>query len=177
MMTRFINRHRRGAQLLAYILIAAAAIFASARTFDLAKSNTEALQQISREGVERRDQSCRGDEAEHVQEVTRLTRTYEYVDSLPTKSFNDLDTINKAIIRQIPDIEADAKTDPAPEFCDKTVINPETGERENVGLPEPDPIIPERPESVQRLLEEAELASEEAKDAKANEAVGDVRGK
>lgn len=137
-------------RLLAFILVASAAIYASATSIQLGKENKAAIHQINIERAARIDQSCRGDEAEHLDEVTRLTRTYEYLVSLPDVPFSKLDSITKAVVRQVPDVEDEARSDPAPDFCDETGPNGEP-----IGLPEPDPTIPSRPEKVNLWLEQA----------------------
>lgn len=87
---------------------------------------------IAREGRKRRDQTCRIDERDHLDSVKRLRRTYDYLEHLPRAEYGS--NITVAIVRQLPDVERDARHDVAPPFCDAP----------NVGLPEPDPKLPRR---------------------------------
>jgi hypothetical protein len=155
-------------RLLAYLAVAGACIFASARTFDLASENTKTLEKIEQEGVERRDQSCTIAEREHLRAVESLRSTYLYVVNLPEEELSS--TLNRTIISQIPQTEERAKTDVAPPFCDEPgQVEEERYKRTQgefgsppVGLPEPDPEIPERPDKVNELIKQV------ASDAKAN---------
>jgi hypothetical protein len=87
----------------------------------------------------RRDQACRGLELGHRQEVRQLRRTYRfYLD--PPPSFRDL-LSNPLVAQQLREDERAAQSDQdqygvfVPKYCDEP----------GVGLPEPDPKVPERP--------------------------------
>jgi hypothetical protein len=146
-------------RLLAFVLVAAASIFAAARTYDIAAENKATIERVEEnqrkialEGVQRRDQICLAAEREHASHVTRLTRTYEYIVSLPAEAFDPkfaANQINLAVLRQLPQTEDEAKSDVAPEFCDVTLPG-----NVPVGMPEPDPIVPERPEKIDQLLKD-----------------------
>lgn len=124
---------------------------ASEQAKDAANRANEAIAQIAREGAERRDDSCRKDERLHLEQVTRLRRTYEYLAALTPKQRRE--PINAAVLRFLPQTERDARVDPAPDFCDEPGEKAEalwyrTKGRQGappVGLREPDPVVPERP--------------------------------
>jgi hypothetical protein len=82
---------------------------------------------------DRRDQTCRLFERDHLADVERLRGTYKYLNGLAPVQFED--TLNQAILRQLPDLESEARVDSAPDYCDE----------DGVGLPEPDPVVPKRP--------------------------------
>lgn len=88
------------------------------------------------ESAIRTDQVCRLFETDHLADVTRLRNTYAYLDALPAKERGA--PLNRALLRQLPQLEDEAGTDQAPEFCDEP----------GVGLPEPDPVLPKKPESL-----------------------------
>lgn len=88
---------------------------------------------IQNESQERRHQICLRDEREHLKDVHRLQETYRFLVDPPAALW-DLRTVVRA---QLSRTESDAR-DRAPQFCD----DPE------VGLPEPDPVIPSRPKSL-----------------------------
>jgi hypothetical protein len=92
--------------------------------------SVDARQQIAAEGMERRDQTCVLFEREHLRHVIRLERTYDYLDGLPRRERGS--SLTRAVVRQLPELEVDARTDSAPPFCDEP----------GVGLPEPDPEPP-----------------------------------
>jgi hypothetical protein len=154
-------------RLLAFILVAAASIFAAARTYDIAAENKATIERVeanakavAREGVERRDQICLSDEREHLNEVQQLKNTYLYLVNLPDSEVGN--TFNRFIISQVPKTEEEAKIDTAPEFCDEPGAKAEKEWRDSkgergappVGLPEPDPEIPERPDKVDDLIQQ-----------------------
>jgi hypothetical protein len=139
-------------QLWAFLLVAVAAFYANVSTFNLARDNEHAveqnrlaLEQIKREGVERRDQICLSAEREHLSKVLQLSRTYEYIKLLDPSEYTT--SLNQAVLRQLPQTEEAAKTDVAPAFCDETLPGGKP-----VGLPEPDPVVPERPKEVSDAL-------------------------
>jgi hypothetical protein len=83
----------------------------------------------------RADQNCHIWETIHARDVVQLADTYQYLAQL--KPHQEDDPINVFIRIRLPETEAKAK-DIAPDFCDKP----------GLGLPEPDPVIPEKPESI-----------------------------
>lgn len=146
---------------LAFVLVATAAIYASAATFQIADDAREiartanraaaqanvaaaqakaALRASEKQRVEARDQICEGDEREHLNAVQRVDRTYDYLKRLPVADRDD--SITRAILRQLPDLEREASQDTAPKFCDEP----------NVGLPEPDVKAGPRPKIVTTML-------------------------
>jgi hypothetical protein len=89
---------------------------------------------VRREGSERRDQSCRIAERKQRADVERLHRTYAYL--LRELRAGRTDTpLNIEVLRGLGQAEAEAREDDAPPFCDEP----------GVGLPEPDPVVPDRP--------------------------------
>lgn len=90
---------------------------------------------ITNEGDERADQFCTQVERDHLATVKRLKQTYEFLDSVtPGKKIND-PLARFVAQRSLPALEEEARTDPAPPVCDE----------KGFGLPEPDPVIPDRP--------------------------------
>lgn len=131
---------------LRYVLVSYVAIFFALAYFQY--TNTE----------ERRtslDQFCLVQEQRHMDQITNLRRTYQYLDQLTAAQ--RLESFNGAIIRLLPETEQEAKTDVAPPICDtkrKTgvlgvLLN--IGTEKDYGNPEPDPVVPERPPSLQGL--------------------------
>lgn len=99
----------------------------------LAATNAAALFLVVNEASERRDQNCELFEADHLDDVKRLRGTYRYL-MLPVAEQEP--TLTKLVFAQLPMLEREASADQAPAYCDE----------EGVGLPEPDPKVPERPE-------------------------------
>lgn len=87
---------------------------------------------------ERIDQGCKISEGKQLKDVTSLKATYKYLLALPPKQRRK--GINGAIFAQLSSIEHEAEIDDAPAYCDQP----------NVGLPEPDPVVPERPAELRR---------------------------
>ena len=125
---------------LAALLLSGASILLSAFLFT----------RLSMEGTERRDQSCRQFEGDHLADVQRLKRTYAYLSMLPRREYGSPITV--AIVQQLPELEEKARTDSAPEFCDEPGAAAEKRGEKPVGLPEPDPEIPDR-QDFQYLLQ------------------------
>lgn len=152
-------------RLIAFFLVAAAAIYSSATTIQTAKENRALIERIereakirARESAARVDQACEADEREHLRAVEGLKSTYLYLRNLTDAELGS--TFNRFIIAQVPVTEQRAETDTAPAFCDQPG---EAAEREYkrtdgkhgsppVGLPEPDPGIPVRPDKVDQLI-------------------------
>lgn len=122
---------------------------------------TETQKQSTQETVERRDQTCRLFEGDHLKDVQDLTRTYERLPKaldfylrVSPKAFRPF--LQASIMADLKRLEDEASVDSAPDFCDLP------GERAEklwlrshgkqgappVGLPEPDPKIPQRPAGI-----------------------------
>lgn len=84
------------------------------------------------ETKDRVSQTCELFEGAHLNDVTQLKQTYKYIDALGPREVKD--TINQFIISGLPELELKARSDPAPEYCDEP----------DVGLPEPDPVLPKK---------------------------------
>lgn len=97
-----------------------------------------ALGQWDRERRDRINEACTISERKQFTDVTTLRKTYEYVADLTAAQKRE--PLNRAIIAQLPSLEVDARTDDAPSYCDEP----------DVGLPEPDPQVPERPAGLMR---------------------------
>ncbi len=106
-------------------------------------ANHSAVSKITAEGRDRRSQTCTTFESEHLQEVRQLRATYAYLLALTAQERRS--TLNRFVIRQLPERERDARTDAdafgvtVPAYCDEP----------GIGLPEPDPVTPKRPASLQ----------------------------
>lgn len=98
-------------------------------------------QQSETDRLVARDQSCMLNERDHLQDVQELRRTYdrlpealEFYDQVaPTEGFRVF--LRQAVEADVRRLEKEARVDRAPEVCDEP----------GFGLPEPDPVIPERP--------------------------------
>jgi hypothetical protein len=84
----------------------------------------------------RADQSCTLFESNHKRDVDDLIDTYKYLNSLTPKETKE--TLNQFIIAILPKQEEIARVDSAPDYCDETI------DGEDIGLPEPDPVLPVR---------------------------------
>jgi hypothetical protein len=85
------------------------------------------------ESVERRDQNCVLFERQEKAAILRVVATYHYLRTLPAEDRGT--NLTKAILRNLPAAEADAKAAVAPDYCNLR----------GVGLPElkADPVLPE----------------------------------
>jgi hypothetical protein len=92
--------------------------------------------QIRRESNARVDQRCRADEQAQIEAVRKLKRNYEYLAGLTPAERKE--SVNRAILRLLPDTEKEARISRAPRYCDAP----------GVGLPEPNPGVPKRPPSL-----------------------------
>lgn len=101
---------------------------------------------LSDEGAERRDQSCRLFESDHLADVTRLERTYEFLGRQRRPS-----SLVREVVRGLPELEREARLDRAPAYCDEPGAAAERAGENPVGLPEPDPVLP-APRSFEHLL-------------------------
>ena len=111
------------------ICLAAAAVLGVA---DQQQKLAGQARQQQREITERRDQTCRLFEGQHLADVERLRKTYEYLERLPRREYGTPLTV--AVVSGLRELERTARVDTAPRFCDA----PDTG------LPEPDPELPDR---------------------------------
>jgi hypothetical protein len=95
---------------------------------------------MSRESVDRRDQNCLLFEGDHLRDVTQLRRTYKYL-SGPNARRNP--GLTRLVVESLPETEAAARVDTAPPYCDETTSGfLGLGKERDVGLPEPDPVLP-----------------------------------
>jgi hypothetical protein len=94
---------------------------------------------LDSESSERKHQNCQIFERNNLEAVARLRNTYRYLMELPPEERSS--QLNRAVLRQLPEIEANARADAAPPYCDD----------EGVGLDEPDPEIPARPPGLSPL--------------------------
>lgn len=91
------------------------------------------------ESKERRNQTCRVFESAHKQEIDSLNGTYRYLANAPPPERGT--SLYDTILRNLKKLEAEAASDTdevgviVPEYCDEP----------DVGLPEPDPVVPKRP--------------------------------
>lgn len=92
----------------------------------------------AKESKHRRSDTCRVFEGQHLQEITDLKGGYDYLASIPRSKWTQLE---KTVYKRLPKQESDAKSDTdqlgpyVPAYCDE----------EDIGLPEPDPVVPKRP--------------------------------
>lgn len=94
------------------------------------------VRDLEQEGTERRDQSCLIFETKQRGDVRALERTYNYLSGLSAHELGE--SINRAVLANLPNVIREAQTDDAPAYCDEP----------NVGLPEPDDRIPKRPKNL-----------------------------
>lgn len=108
---------RWGRDLLTALAVAAAtySVFTTQNTVD----------KIEAEGNDRRNQTCTILETQERADVEALRRTYEYLSGLSPKELGE--SLNRAVLAQLPRTVRDAETPNAPPYCDEP----------NVGLPEP----------------------------------------
>ena len=131
------------------IAVIAAAVAVS-NSQEAVKANEEAIELINTEGIDRRDQTCRAFERDTLASVTqfedakdRLRRTRFYLARLTGPELPE--RLNQEIARSIPRMVTDmrqkqleAALSAAPAYCDE----------EGVGLPEPNPELPDRPKAI-----------------------------
>jgi hypothetical protein len=96
---------------------------------------------------------CYQSELTHKRDVQGLVSTYDYVKDLTEDDLRQ--SLNRAVVLQLPKTEDTAKDDVAPEICDETYKAGFLGlsNGSEYGLPEPDPVIPERPAEVNAALQ------------------------
>jgi hypothetical protein len=92
-----------------------------------------ALYLVVVDSTERRDQMCQLFEADHLADVNRLERTYRFLSSPAAR---DDEALLQVALVELPELEREARVDSAPDFCDE----------DGLGLPEPDPVVPDRPD-------------------------------
>lgn len=86
-----------------------------------------------------RSQNCKLFEADHLRDVVQLRQTYAYLEQLHKDEFDD--PINRFVVARLSETEATAHHDSAPDYCDNQQPNGKP-----YGLPEPDPVVPDRPQ-------------------------------
>lgn len=94
---------------------------------------------LAREGHMREDGQCASFERDHLEEVRAVATAYAYFQTVEPEDYDT--AIFRFAVRQLPIIEAAANSDEAPNYCDKP----------GVGLEEPDPVVPPRPQRLNRL--------------------------
>lgn len=114
----------------------------SARITKLVDKNSYLIKKLAIEGEQRRDQTCTIFETQHLQDVNRLKRTYEYLDSLPESEWDK--PLTREIVLQLNTVEEQARLDGAPNYCDEPGVKAEAEGQKPVGLPEPDPVLPKK---------------------------------
>jgi hypothetical protein len=90
-----------------------------------------AVGKTSREADERKNETCVLFERQERAAIDQLRRTYDYLRH-PSPQLGDL---NRLVVAQLPQVEADARASRAPSYCDPS----------GVGLPGRRPGIPARP--------------------------------
>lgn len=113
----------------------------------LSVSNRALLNQLAQERTIRSDQACELFETDHLQDVQQLGQTYKYLVSLTPQERDQ--PLNRFIIINLPQTEQEALIDRAPEYCDGMAPN-----GDDIGLPEPDPKVPDRPAALINLIGE-----------------------
>lgn len=113
-------------------------MFAVAKRADEASKANRALAiRVAREAKIRVNESCIQSETRYNNAVQQLDNTYKYLLSL-TPQERQSSTLNKFIVKNLPKTEQDARDAAPPRFCDQP----------GIGLPEPNPIFPDRPKSI-----------------------------
>lgn len=94
-----------------------------------------AVLSFQHESADHRDQLCLHDERQQGYAVDRLRSTYGYLVELTAAQRRE--PVNQLVLRTLPGLEREAR-ERVPGFCNE----------DDVGLPEPDPVIPERPAGI-----------------------------
>lgn len=100
---------------------------------------------LTSEGHKREDQFCTSAEREHATWVRQYTDTILYLETVKKTAPQQLmDPINQFVILRLPETEKRAREDTAPPLCDGMHRGavPFFGEESEIGLPEPDPVLP-----------------------------------
>lgn len=123
-----------------------------------ADTNAAILKRQNLDRAQGRDEICTAAEREHKRMVRGLRTTYRYLLSLNDAQLQE--PLNQLVLGQLRRTETTARHDPAPSFCDKPGVKAERlyrqgkpGGKPPVGLPEPDPRVPARPQAIDRLLD------------------------
>lgn len=151
------NRNRRISARLSYLMVGVAVavtifffIQSQNRIKEQTVANKAAVAQIEAEGADRRNQNCEILERQHAETVRSLKLTYDYLAGLTPAQRQE--PLNKLLITQLPQTEKQARIDQAPAYCDEPGAAAEAKGADPVGLPEPDPVIPKRPEVLNKIL-------------------------
>ena len=162
---QWVSKHRFRLLAGAFVILAIIATFACFKAVQAGNNAEEAGQEakslalkvnhqqkeFEEEARGRRNQSCRGDEQEHKDNVRALRQTYRILSSPKLRSQFDPGLIQFAIAN-LPQTERKAREDQAPEFCDFPGVKAEKlwfkthGKRGKppTGLREPDPVLPKK---------------------------------
>ena len=131
---RYETLAKRLTRMLAIFILATVAGLA-AFGYNLNKAKNEQDKREA-EAVARRNESCKGIEKENARNVIRLKRTYAYIELLNPEDFKKSSpnyALNRAVLEQLPEVEADGRTND-PSYCNE----------KGFGLPEPGPKPPVR---------------------------------
>lgn len=121
----------------AALMLAAFSLLASVVLWTRAASDTD---RIEAEATVRRDQNCIITERQQAREVRQLEGTYEYLLKQPRRELLHPGSLPREVFIRLPLTEEVAHEDDAPPYCDEP----------NIGLPEPDLKVPERPRALRR---------------------------
>lgn len=128
------------------VLVLFLSAYAVERSLSAANEAKETTSRLEGEVTERRDVGCIGAEAKHAEEIRDLERTYEILRDPPAvykellKNPLVIDSFRETILAAVND--EDTLGEFVSPFCDDP----------NIGLPEPDPILPETPQYVIDLI-------------------------
>jgi len=111
----------------------------------VADQNRKIIAAQTQERVARSNQSCELFETDHLQDVQQLRQTYRYLISLTPEERQE--PLNRFVLINLPDAEQQALVDRAPEYCDGEQPN-----GDDIGLPEPDPKVPDRPAELVKII-------------------------
>jgi hypothetical protein len=153
---------KRAGSIISLVVATAAVFIAGYAVFNVeaAVDDIAATQKAANfETLERRDQTCHIFESQHLTNVRRLEGTYEFLDNLPRSEWGS--PLTRAVLRGLPALEAEARVDQAPPYCDEPgeaqefLYQKSNGKRglPPIGLPEPDPELPVR-RSFKRMAQE-----------------------
>jgi hypothetical protein len=106
------------------------------------------VRELKREAAQREDGQCRIFEADQLAEVEELRDTYAYLAEAQRlgPAARDAQLYRFALAR-LPETEAKAAEDQAPAYCDDL-----DDRGREIGLPEPDPVVPTRPPALKNSL-------------------------
>lgn len=161
-MSRFVTwvktRHYfRDQKFWAFVILLIAAIWANYQAWQIGKDAQETSDQVAaiqtafiNETAKRRDESCKGYELGHKQEVTELERSFDLLEN-PTpeiKPFIDAFIQDPRVLAQTAE-EIRAATNDQDEYG---VYVPSYCDEPGFGLEEPDPDMPKTPPKLQKRL-------------------------